>query len=509
MTFNSILDMNNDTYLSKEKTDDNILIDLNLDLIVDGISKKFDRFNVRDLLLHPLDREEDARYRQSVFVDLENDFILQGVKSFSENMSSVDNVLRSLENMYDLQKEGWFLWIAERYCKLVRDFIAVLSDKNVKSPALTGFRDYLKKYAENDAFVSLETDVSKTKGIMSKINYMLVMKGDRVTVRRAHEDHDRYSDRIKSLFSKFKDVKDNYRDYEVRSDVGGGHVQAALLLLMEKLYPDEFEELRELASKHGDFVDHMILKVFREFQFYISFLNFIQPAKQNELKFCIPEFTDEREIHAYGIFNLYLGVNQNRKNGSIVTNDMRLEKDERIMIVSGPNSGGKTTFARSLGQVVYLASLGMPVGGTDVLINYPDGIFTHFERSENLDNLRGKLEDDLFRIRQIMERSTENSVIIVNEMLSSTTVKDALFIGYKVLEMLREKGSFCIFVTFLDEFSSFETAVSFVAQVDPDRPEVRTFKVYRKPAQGMAYAMAIAKKYDLMYDRIVERISHE
>ncbi len=509
MTFRSILDTGNNNYLSKERTDENLLIDLNLDLIVDGISKKFEKFNVRDLLLHPLDREEDACYRQSVFMDLEKDTVLHGVKSFSEEMSSVENVLRSLENMYDLQKEGWHLWIAERYCKLVRDFISVLSGENVKSSALTDFREYIRNYADSDAFASLEADMRKTKDTLSKINYMLIMKGDRVTVRRAHEDNDRYSDRIKSLFSRFKDVQDNYRDYEIRNDTQGGHVQAALLLLMEKLYPEEFEELRKFASKHENFVDELILKIYREFQFYISYLDYILPAKNNGLKFCIPEFTEGREIHADNIFNLYLGVNQERKTKSVVTNDMRMDKDERIMIISGPNSGGKTTFARSIGQVAYLASLGMPVGGTDVLINYPDHVFTHFERSENLDNLRGKLEDDLFRIKQIMKKSTEKSVIIVNEMLSSTTVKDALFIGYKILEMLREKGSFCIFVTFLDEFSKFDTAVSFVAQVDADRPEVRTFKMHRKPALGMAYAKAIADKYGLRHDRIVERINHE
>lgn len=509
MKFRSILYTGNNDYLSRERTDENLLIDLNLNLIVDGIAKKFEKFNVRDILLHPLDTEEDARYRQSVFIDIEQETILHGVKSFSEEMSSVENVLGSLQNMYDLQKEGWHLWVAERYCKLIREFMSVLSDENVKSPALTDFRDYIRNYADGHAFTSLEADVQKTKDTMSKINYMLIMKSDRVTVRRTHEDHDRYSDRIKILFSRFKEVQDSYRDYEIRDDRSGGHVQAALLLLMEKLYPAEFEELRKFASKHEKFIDEMILKIYREFQFYISYVDYIQPAKKKGLKFCIPRFAEGREIHADNIFNLYLGVNQERDTKFVVTNNMRMGKDERIMIISGPNSGGKTTFARSIGQVAYLASLGMPVGGTDVLINYPDRVFTHFERSENLDNLRGKLEDDLFRIKQIMKKATEKSVIIVNEMLSSTTVKDALFIGYKILEMLREKGSFCIFVTFLDEFSRFETAVSFVAQVDADRPELRTFKIYRKPAMGMAYAMAIADKYGLRHDRIVERINNE
>jgi hypothetical protein len=76
-----------------------------------------------------------------------------------------------------------------------------------------------------------------------------------------------------------------------------------------------------------------------------------------------------------------------------------------------------------------------------------------------------------------------------------------------VLQKATGLGCLCVYVTFIDELASFGPAVvSMAATVDPGDPVRRTFKVVRKPADGLAYALAIAGQHGVTYQRLRDRI---
>ncbi|MHB1852392.1 MAG: MutS-related protein, partial [Acidimicrobiales bacterium] len=275
------------------------------------------------------------------------------------------------------------------------------------------------------------------------------------------------------------------------------------------LFPDELSLLAAHFERHGGFLDPGVHRFYRELQFYVSYREHTDPMRAAGLTFCYPGVdAQSKEELSEDTFDLSLASMLLAEGGTVVTNDFRLDPGERILVVSGPNQGGKTTFARTFGQLHHLAAIGVPVPGRRARLYLCDRIFTHFEREEELSTLTGKLETDLVEMQRTLRSATPRSVVIMNEVFSSTSLEDARFLGTEAMRRLVDLDCLAVYVTFIDELASFApSVVSMISTIVPEDPATRTFKVVRAPANGLAYALSLAQKHRLTYPQLLERIS--
>lgn len=510
MSFQSILFIKtaDSRYNDTRKTNaPDFFADLNLDQVIAAITAGKEEYNLRPFYYSgPVDLET-IDYRQQVMQDLENEALFDRIRSFAENMRKVREQLAQVEKLYyKYQKERLFLDVMELYCETVNALTADLSRIDILSRGLIDFWSYLKAYIQSDRFRSL---VSETKEIiteLSSVQYGIHIDGLRVQVREYRSETD-YSVEVEETFAKFKQgaVKNYLSKLEHSSSMND--VEARILDGVVQLYPDYFSHLDHFYEEHLHFQDEAITTFDREIQFYVAYVDYMSLFKKAGLTFCYPRVSaTNRTVYNYEGFDLALAGNLIRENSPVVVNDFFLKEKERILVVSGPNQGGKTTFARTFGQLHYLAGLGCPVPGREARLFLYDRLFTHFEREENIRNLRGKLQDELVRIHDILEQATPDSIIIINEIFTSTTLQDQIFLSKKVMERIAALDLLGVWVTFIDELaSSGEQTVSMVSSVVPENPAMRTYKITRKPADGLAYALSIAEKYRLTYACLKER----
>jgi DNA mismatch repair ATPase MutS len=481
--------------------------DINLDQIVDAITDRKQDYNLLPFFYAPLRRIEEIKFRQDIFKDMENESVLKAIKAFAEKIALVRRYLNMIEKLYfKYHQEGWFLEAGVTYCEAVQGLVSDLQAAPIRSKGLVDLLDYIREYIVSPGFLILQSESLKRKAELSSIQYNVIIKGNWVRVRKYESEID-YSKEVEQTFEKFKqgEVK-NYRiDLLIAS--GMNHVEAQIVDCVAKLFPDIFKRLSLYCQNHTNFIDKVILTFDRQIQFYVAYIDFIEDLKSKGLKFCYPIITKDKAIHAKETFDFALAKKLISESEPVVCNDFYLKGKERIFVVSGPNQGGKTTFARMFGQLHYLASLGCPIPGKEATLYHFDQIFTHFEKEEDIRNLRGKLQDDLVRIHKILESATSESIIIMNEIFTSTTLMDAIFLSKEIIQRIIRLDALAVCVTFIDELSTMgEQTVSMVSTVVPENPTQRTFKIVRMPADGLSYAICIAEKYHLTYESIKERI---
>lgn len=484
-------------------------IDLNLDQVVGAIVEKRDEEVLRPIFYSTYRDGEIIRYRQAVFKDLERADVFQPFPVFCEAMRTVRaNLDYAAKISYKRHRHMVHLRAILLYCDAVQSLLQALDSLTLHSAGLKDLSEYLASHAKSEPFVRLAMEGRELRGTLSKLSYGTLFRGDKVTVRKYASEPD-YTVTILERFARFRETKiQPPPPHRPKDDFSLNHIEEGILEFVGRLFTNEFRALEDYVGRHSVFIDEVIARFDREIGFFIAYLAFIEPIRQTGLTFCHPAVSaTTKNEQVSGSFDLALAAKLTREHQSVVCNDFFLSDVERLIVVSGPNQGGKTTFARMFGQLHFLAGLGCPVPGTDARLFLQDQIFTHFEREEDITNLRGKLEDELVRLHQTCEAMTSDSVIVLNEIFNSTSLDDQVFLSTKVLQQILATDAIGVCVTFIDGLSTLsEKTVSMVSTVMPDDPARRTFEIIRKPADGLAYALSLAEKRGVTYERLRTRV---
>lgn len=482
--------------------------DLNLDQVLAALVAGREDYGLARLFHTPLAEPDAVGFRHEVFRDLQTSALSAAVGSFAAGMRQMRAQLGQAERLhYPRQRQRWFLDAVQTYCRTLATLAEALAQHPPSSQGLRAVRAYLDGYLASEGFTALRSQAASLLEALAAVRYCLTVKGSRITVASYDGEAD-YSDQVQRTFEKFR--QGAVRDYRVRfSDWPEmNHVEAAVLDMVARLNPELFAELAAFCQGYQSFADATLLRFEGEVQFYLAYLDYLAPLAAAGLPLCYPAVSARsKEVRARDTFDIALAATLVHQGLPVVCNDFHLAGDERVIVVSGPNQGGKTTFARTFGQLHHLAALGCPVPGRQAQLFLPDRIFTHFEREEDLGGLQGKLADELERIHEILAQATSRSIVIMNESFSSTTLSDAVLLGTAVLRQVVELDLLCVCVTFVEELARLgQTVVSMVTTVRPEDPVARTYQILRRPPDGLAYALAVAERYGLTYQRLKERL---
>jgi DNA mismatch repair ATPase MutS len=157
----------------------------------------------------------------------------------------------------------------------------------------------------------------------------------------------------------------------------------------------------------------------------------------------------ERRYSAVGLYDVCLTLSIQHR---VVGNDIEASNKD-LVIVTGANQGGKSTFLRSTGLAQLMMQAGMFVPARSFAAQVRDGVFTHYKREEDPTMTSGKLDEELSRMNDLANKLTPNAMVLFNESFAATNEREGSELARQISGALVESGVKVFFVTHLYDFA--------------------------------------------------------
>lgn len=256
-----------------------------------------------------------------------------------------------------------------------------------------------------------------------------------------------------------------------------------------------------------------------ELALYLGAIQFRERLATHALPACLPAIA-EREHSLVDAYNPALALQLAQatqpdlaRPTTVVRNPIDFTGG-RIVFLTGPNRGGKTTYLRAVGLNQVLFQAGLFVAAQAAQLAPVDAILTHFPPVEGVEPGVGRLDDEARRLREMFAAATPASLLLFNEPLTSTGEGEAQALAEDVLRALRLLGARTVYVTHLHALAAeLETlnqgpgalVVSWVAGVDDSA--ARTYRIRPGQPEARSHAATIAQQHGITFAQLARQLA--
>ncbi|MCR4584149.1 MAG: hypothetical protein K5686_00350 [Lachnospiraceae bacterium] len=223
------------------------------------------------------------------------------------------------------------------------------------------------------------------------------------------------------------------------------HIKEQTQLLEYGIVSYIIEGLRSFTEEFRTFFDRLRFQA----AFYLAAVQLKAQMERIGAQWCFPEVCDRRDLEFTDLREFVMGL---ERRMTVIGNTCSL-KGKDLLIVTGANQGGKSTFLRSIGIAQLMMQCGLMVTAQSYRSGIFPRIFVHFTRREDSEMNSGRLDEELGRMDKIVSHIGEGSLLLLNESFATTTEKEGSVIAYDIIKALKEAGVRILTVTHLLSFA--------------------------------------------------------
>lgn len=502
--------------------------DINVDQIISFITKHYTSYHLDEYYL-VLPDEATKKKRKTIWRDLRIDAVYQSMKELLKADEQIEKQ-RSLERdcTYRYQSMKLYLDSCYIYFQTLRNLQSSLQSDAVQSEGLKDLLERVNQTFFSEEAIELEKEVNEIVESYHQISFTVCFdvakekkrtglitnkKLDVVRIVTSQKDKDmntrsqNYQEKIANLLRFPLDLLQDSMPFPSEKEIN--ELERSILKILCKSNPEPFTKMEKLYRKGKEYYNPEFKKLTRECAFYVSYIEFV--LSMQRLGYLMTEAEQKGEqFSVINGYDLALVLQSMEHGGKVVSNNFEYRNKERFFVVTGPNQGGKTTFARMLGQQVYFAQMGFLIPASYGCIPNFDAIYSHFAKDEAKELGAGKLKEELLRLGPIIDviksEQSEKVFVIINELFTTAATYDAVLMGHKVIDYLCGHNCYGVYVTHVRELAEGrEEIASLTAEVQDDAYRTRTYKITRHPS-SLGHAQSLAYRYGLTYEQMKRRM---